>query len=271
MSLLRLPPRLLSTALCLVFLGAMTVEATAGSPFTVTSSHAGAFRVDVNLSKAWTVPLDGIAYTGQGTKSLLITHASDRSFAATATRWAPLAGEPSLGSTVEMSDLIPTWGLAAGRYTFTLYCDSTCGVTFTTRPKGFASRLTLKAPARNVTSWRQHLGVAAGVPGGVAVHAVGNGDLHGIALASTGVTSARDLAGVEASDVCRVSQAPLCDREEDGWSRHTSMESDRSGATRSVSRFTRIYSDVSGTDSTVHRLLISGGVDADATLLFFPH
>lgn len=268
MSFLRLPRRAVSTAVCLVFLGALTVEATAGSPFTVSSSRAGAFRVDVNLTKAWAVPLEGIAYTGRGTVSLLIKHAADRSFAATATRWAPLAGEPSLGSTVEMSHLSQTWGLAAGRYTFTLYCDAACGVTFPTRPKGLAGRLNPKAAARNVTSWRQHLDVAA--PGGVAVHAVGDGDLRGIALASTGVTSGRELAGVEASDVCRVSQAPLCDRQEDGWSRDYASESDRSGATKSVSRFTRVYSDVSGSESTVHRLLVSGGVDADATLLFFP-
>lgn len=251
-----------------------SAHASAAGSFTLSSAQGGAVRVDVTLRRAWTVPTTrtDIQYKGRGPVSLLVTRASNPSFVATATRWAPLAGEPRGGSTLELDGGFrsPNWGLPAGRYTFTLYCAGPCSITFPSQPSGLPQRLAPRTPARNVTAWSQHILPVAGAPGGVAFHAVGNGDLHGIVLASTGATAARSLTGVAATDVCRLGQMPLCDRTEDGWSKDTRMEQDSTGQTKSVQRFTRVYDDVPGSETTIHRLLITNAVDADAAVLFFP-
>lgn len=246
-------------------------EAQATSTFVVSSSHAGAVRVTVDLTRKWSVNEDavgGIAYTGRGLVALVVTRATDRSFAATATRWAALNGEPSSGTTVTMSGLGSDWGLPPGRYVFTLVCDSACSVRFPSRPSGLPSQLALKTQAVGVRSWRQRL-TTAGQPGGVVTHDLGQ-DIHGVALASVGASASFQLLNHQDSDVCRISQAPLCDRYEDGYEQQRVFEQRGPGPVRTAFRFTRVYSHIGSGETTLHRIFITNAEDADATVVFVP-
>ena len=210
----------------------------------------------------------GIRYSGVGLVALIVTRPGDHSLAATATRWAPLKGEPSTGTYVTMGSLNSGWGFPPGRYVFTLVCDSACSLRFSSRPSGLPGQLALRTTAVGVRSWRQGL-ITAGQPGGITTHDLGQ-DVRGVALASVGASASFTLTNAQDSDVCRISQAPLCDRTEDGYEQERVFEQDGPGPVRSAFRFTRVYTHVGSGETTLHRIFITGAEDADATVVFVP-
>ena len=260
-----------AAAVSALFSGSLSVpEAESSSTFVISSSHAGAVHIIASVGRTWTVneSYEGIRYSGSGLVALLVTRPADGSFVATATRWAPLRGEPSAGTGVSMASLPAGWGLSPGRYVFTLVCDSACSVTFASRPSGLPSRLVLTRKAVGVTSWRQRL-ATAGHPGGLARHDLAQ-DTSGVALASVGASATYRLANAQDAEVCRVSQLPVCDRVEDGSSQEVADESDGHGNVRSAFRLTRVYTHIGSGETTLHRIFITGAVDADATVVFVP-
>jgi len=254
-------------AAVLLCLGTSAVASAADPTFTVTAS-GGAHRQPFTVDEPWAAGAD-VAFTGAGTVSLVLTDARTGSFVATATRWAPLGGQAPHSDNVTVFSTDPTfktWSLPAGRYLLTVVCDSRCAVTFRGRPRGFGPSLLVSRSARHTHVWTSAV-QTAGVPGGAVTHPL-PGDLHGALLASVGASARYTLMNVQTADVCLVSDEPLCGRTEDGEGQQRTWSLRSELTTDSTYRMTRIYPQVDGAETTVHRITMTQALDARATVIF---